>query len=83
MHMIMEKMPANLNTEAEMENLFHKILPSKMKSLSKWKSVDIQRISYNDEGVKKLSSYLGKERKNSHISVDALNSDTTRTSSGQ
>ena len=29
-HMIMEKMPANINTQADIENLFRKILPSKM-----------------------------------------------------
>ena len=81
-HMIMEKMPANINTQVEMENLFRKILPSKIKSLSKWKSVDIQRISCEDEDLRRLSSYLGKQSKNSHISVDAMNSDTTRISSG-
>jgi hypothetical protein len=73
-HMIMEKMPANINTQADMENLFRKILPSKMRSLSKWKSVDIQRISCNDEDLRRLSSYLGKQINNSQVTFDILNS---------
>ena len=80
--MIMEKMQANINTQADMEYLFCKMLPSKMRSLSKWKSVDIQRISCDDEDLRRLSSYLVKQSKNSHISLDAMNSDTNRISSG-
>ena len=53
-----------------------------MRSLSKWKSVDIQRISCEDEDLIKLSCYLSKQSKNSHISLDAMNSDTNRISSG-
>ena len=73
-HMIMEKMPVNINTQADMENLFRKILPSKMRSLSKWKSVDIQRISCEDDDLRRLTSYLGKQITRNYISLDSLNS---------
>lgn len=74
-HMIIEKMPAILNTQAGMENLFHKELPSKIRSLSKWKSVDIQRISCEDNDLRRLASYLGKQSNLTMISLDAFNSD--------
>lgn len=74
-HMIMEKMPDNINTQADIENLFRKILPSKMRSLSKWKSVDIQRILCEDDDFGRLSSYLGKQIRADQFSFDALNSD--------
>ncbi len=73
-HMIIERMPANINTQADMENLFRKILPSKMRSLSKWKSIDIQRISCEDEDLRRLSSYLGKQVDNKLIAFDCFNS---------
>jgi len=74
-HMILERMPANLNTQVGMENLFRKELPNKIRSLSKWKSVDIQRISCEDEDLRRLASYLGKQNNNLFISIDILNSD--------
>jgi hypothetical protein len=77
-HMIMEKMPANINTQADVENLFRKILPSKMRSLSKWKSIDIQRISCEDDDLRRLSSYLGKQIGNHNLSLDGLNSNFIR-----
>jgi hypothetical protein len=73
-HMIMEKLPANINTQADMEDLFRKMLPSKIRSLSKWKSVDIQRISCEDEDLRRLSSYLGKQTTRNYISLDNINS---------
>jgi len=79
-HMIIERMPAILNTQAGMENLFRKELPAKIKSLSKWKSVDIQRISCEDEDLKRLSSYLGKQTTTNYISLDYINSSTEDTS---
>ena len=59
-HLITEKMPKSLNTQDEMEALFHKRLPHKVKALSKWKSIDIQRISQQDDDYRRISSYLGK-----------------------
>jgi len=79
-HMIIERMPKSLNTQASMENLFRKELPAKIKSLSKWKSVDIQRISCEDEDLKRLSSYLGKQTTTNYISLDYINSSTEDTS---
>jgi len=77
-HMIIEKMPSNINTQADMEDPFRKTLPSKMRSLSKWKSVDIQRISSEVEDLRILSSYLGKQIVKQNISVDGLNGNFKR-----
>jgi len=71
--MIIERMPANINTQANIEAIFRKILPSKMRSLSKWKSVDIQRISCEDEDLKRLSSYLRKQVDHKLIALDCFN----------
>jgi hypothetical protein len=73
-HMILERMPAILNTQVGMENLFHKELPAKIRSLSKWKSINIQRISCEDEDLRRLASYLGKQSNGSKISYDSFNS---------
>ena len=77
-HMIIERMPVKLNTQASMENLFRKELPAKIKSLSKWKRVDIQRISCEDDDLKRLSSYLSKQSDLTIIALDAFNSDLNR-----
>jgi len=74
-HMILERMPATLNSQAGMENLFRKELPAKIRSLSKWKSVDVQRISCEDEDLRRLASYLGKQADYKDIPIDPLNSD--------
>jgi len=74
-HMIIEKMPATINTQVGIENLFRKELPSKIRSLSKWKSVDVQRISCEDDDLRRLSSYLSKQSKLTMISLDGFNSD--------
>jgi len=74
-HMIIEKMPAIINTQVGIENLFRKELPSKIRSLSKWKSVDVQRISCEDDDLRRLSSYLSKQSKLTMISLDGFNSD--------
>ena len=74
-HMIIERMPATLNTQAGMENLFRKELPAKIRCLSKWKSIDIQRISCEDKDLRKLASYLGKQSDLTMIAFDAFNSD--------
>jgi hypothetical protein len=60
-HLIVEKLPTSLNTQYEMEALFHKRLPQKVKVLSKWKSVDIQRINPQDDDYRRISSCLGKQ----------------------
>ena len=74
-HLITEKMPKSLNTQDEMETLFHKRLPQKVKALSKWKSIDIQRINQRDDDYKRISSYLGKQTNLELIALDPFNSD--------
>ena len=69
-HLITEKMPTSLNTQVEMEVLFHKRLPHKVKALSKWKSIDIQRINQQDDDYKRISSYLGKQTSLELIALD-------------
>ena len=74
-HLIVEKMPPSLNTQYEMETLFRKRLPHKVKALSKWKSIDIQRINPQDDDYGRISSYLGKQTDLELIALDPFNSD--------
>jgi hypothetical protein len=74
-HVIIERMPAVLNAQAGMENLFRKELPVKIRSLSKWKSVDIQRISTEQNDYDRLTSYISKQINCDRLSFDAFNSD--------
>ena len=74
-HLITEKLPASLNSQGGMETLFHKRLPHKVKALSKWKSIDIQRINQQDDDYKHISSYLGKQTNLELIALDPFNSD--------
>ena len=73
-HLIVEKLPASLNTQYEMETLFRKRLPQKVKALSKWKSVVIQRINPDELDYRRISSYLGKQTNLGLIALDPLNS---------
>ena len=79
-HMIIERMPAILNTQVGIENLYRKELPAKIRSLSWWKSVDIQRISCQDDDLRRLSSYLNKQSDLSMVALDAFNSDLDKES---
>jgi hypothetical protein len=74
-HLIVEKLPESLNAQYEMEALFHKRLPQKVKALSKWKSIDIQRINQQDDDYRRISSYLGKQTNLELIALDPFNSD--------
>jgi len=74
-HLITEKLPLSLNTQVEMETLFHKRLPHKVKALSKWKSIDIQRINSDVPDYRRISSYLGKQTSLELIALDPFNSD--------
>ena len=74
-HLIVEKLPTSLNHQYEMETLFHKQLPHKVKALSKWKSIDIQRINPDEPDYRRISSYLGKQTNLELIALDAFNSD--------
>ena len=77
-HLIVEKMPMSLNTQYEMEALFRHRLPSRVKALSKWKSIDIQRINPDEPDYRRISSYLGKQTNLELIALDPFNSDLSR-----
>jgi len=74
-HLIVEKLPESLNTQVEMETLFYKRLPNKVKALSKWKSIDIQRINQAEDDYRRISSYLSKQSNLELIALDPFNSD--------
>ena len=74
-HLITEKLPASLNTQYEVEALFHQRLPGKVKALSKWKSIDVQRINPDEPDYRRISSYLGKQTNLELIALDPFNSD--------
>jgi hypothetical protein len=44
-YLIVESLPERLNAQYEMEVLFQKRLPGKVRALPKWKSINIQRNS--------------------------------------
>ena len=74
-HLITEKFPASLNSQVGMETLFHRGLPNKVMALSKWKSIDVQRINQNDDDYRRISSYLGKQSSLEQVALDQFNSD--------
>ena len=74
-HLVIEKLPASLNNQVGMETLFQRRLPAKIKALSKWKSIDIQRINPQDDDYRRISGYLGKQTSLELIALDPFNSD--------
>jgi len=58
-----------------METLFQKRLPVKVRALSKWKSIDLQRINPDEPDYRRISSYLGKQTSLELIALDPFNSD--------
>ena len=74
-HLVIERLPASLNNQVGMETLFQRRLPAKIKALSKWKSIDIQRINPQDDDYRRISSYLGKQTNLELIALDPFNSD--------
>ena len=77
-HLITEAFPERLNSQRMMELLFKRILPSKVKALSRWKSVDVQRIHQDPEDLKRLASYLGKQVDFDYVALDGFNSDFSK-----
>ena len=77
-HLIVEMLPGRLNSQVGMEALFHKRLPNKVMALSKWKSIDVQRINQDDEDYRRISHYLGKQTNLELIVLDRFNSDLSR-----
>ena len=78
-HLIAEAFPTSINTQAAAEHLFSKTLPNKIKSLSKWKSIDIQRIHPDPADYRRISNYLTKQITPEHLSLDPFSSDLTPT----
>ena len=74
-HLITEALPPSINTQTAVEHLFAKILPRKVKALSKWKSIDIQRIHQHDTDYRRISNYLTKQTSPEHLSLDPFSSD--------
>ena len=74
-HLIVEKLPESLNTQVGMEALFRKRLPHKVRALSKWKSIDVQRINPDEPDYRRISRYLGKQTNLELIALDPFNSD--------
>ena len=79
-HLILERLPESLNTQEGVETLFRQNLPRKVKALSKWKSIDVQRINQDPDDYRCISCYLSKQTEQSRIVLDPFNSDlSTRT----
>ena len=77
-HLILEKLPPSLNTQYEIESLFRDRLPNRVKALSKWKSIDVQRINPDEPDYRRISSYLGKQTNLELIALDPFNSDLSK-----
>ena len=77
-HLITEAFPERLNSQRMMELLFKRILPNRVKALSRWKSVDVQRIHQDPKDLKRLASYLGKQVDLDYIALDGFNSDFSK-----
>ena len=77
-HLITEALPERLNSQRMMEILFKRILPRKVKALSRWKSVDVQRIRQDPKDLKRLASYLGKQVDLDYVAFDEFNSDFSK-----
>ena len=77
-HLITEAFPERLNSQRMMELLFKRILSSKVKALSRWKSVDVQRIHQDPKDLKRLASYLGKQVDLDYVALDGFNSDFSK-----
>ena len=77
-HLITEAFPGKLNSQRMMELLFKRILPSKVKALSRWKSIDVQRIHQDPEDLRRLASYLGKQVDLDYVALDGVNSDFSK-----
>ena len=74
-HLILERLPESLNTQEGVEALFRHHLPHKVKALSKWKSIDVQRINQDLDDYCSISCYLSKQSEQSRIVLDPFNSD--------
>ena len=74
-HMVIEKLPTTINTQAAVERIIKQILPQKSRSVSKWKRIDVQRVSTERSDIHRLSRYLTKQNTLDFLSLDPFNSD--------
>jgi hypothetical protein len=74
-HLIAEAFPTSINTQAAVEHLFSKTLPSKVRALGKWKSIDTQRIHPDPADYHRISHYLTKQITAEHLALDPFSSD--------
>ena len=77
-HLITEAFPESLNSQRMIELLFKRILPSRVKALSRWKSIDVQRIHRDPKDLKRLASYFGKQVDLDYVALDGFNSNFSR-----
>ena len=77
-HLILERLPESLNTHEGVETLFRQHLPRKVKALSKWKSIGVQRINQDLDDYRCISCYLSKQSEQSRIVLDPFNSDLSK-----
>ena len=77
-HLITEAFPESLNSQRMMELLLKRILPSKFKALSRWKTLDVQRIHQDPKDLRRLVSYLAKQVDLDHVPLDGFNSDFSK-----
>ena len=75
MRLVVQRFPEGLNTQVEMETLFHMQLPHEVRVLSRWKSIKIQRINPQDDDYRLISSYLVIQPNFDLIAHDPFNSD--------
>jgi len=73
-HMIIERLPAKINNQASVENLFKSQLPARVRSMSKWKKLDVQRISTDTGDLYRLARYLSKQNSLDSLALDPFNS---------
>lgn len=74
-HLIIEGLPKRMNTQKEVEKLFRIYLPSKVKSMSDWKRIDVQRIITESNDIWRLANYLTKQTSKEWLPLDIINSD--------
>ena len=68
----------SLNTQEGVETLFRQHLSRKVKALSRWKSIDVQRINQDLDDYRCISCYLSKQSEQSRIALDPFNSDLSK-----
>jgi len=77
-HMVVEELPMRINRQVTVEDIFKRLLPAKAKSMSKWKRLDVQRVSTDSSDLYRLARYLSKQNTLNSLTLDPFNSDLQR-----